>query len=94
MAIATFVALAVLGSSCSSAWSDAELNSVAYYCETAAQQHADSCASWIDGISRLSNCDTEQAKRIIDRIIQEYNGAPSLSVAENYELVGCEYGAR
>ena len=94
MAIAIASALAVLGSACSSAWSDAELNSVTYYCETAAQQHAESCASWIDGISRLSNCDTDQAKRIVDRIVQEYNGAPALSVAENYELAGCEYGAR
>jgi hypothetical protein len=79
---------------CSSGWSDADLASVESYCATAADWHADSCASWIDGIYRLSNCDPEQAKRVIDRIIAEYNGAPALSIAENYELVGCSYGAR
>ena len=86
--------IALMASACSSAWSDAEMRSVESYCESAAGEYAGSCASWIDGIHRLSNCDREQAKQIIDRIVLEYNGAPAISVAESYELVGCEYGER
>jgi hypothetical protein len=36
----------------------------------------------------------DQAKRVIDRVVAEYNGAPAVSIAEGYQLVGCEYGAR
>ena len=95
MILFPFLMVFTLGfAGCSSAWSDAEASSVQGYCSAAAGEHADSCASWIDGISRLSNCDPDQAKRVIDRIVAEYNGVPALSVAENYQLVGCEYGAR
>ena len=83
-----------MAAACSSAWSDAEMRSVESYCESVAGEYAGSCASWIDGIHRLSNCDREQAKQIIDRVVLEYNGAPAVSVAEGYELVGCEYGER
>lgn len=79
---------------CSNAWSEADLESVSAYCQSTAGEHASSCDSWIDGIHRLSNCDVLQARRVIDQIVAEYNGAPALSVAENYERVGCEYGAR
>ena len=88
------VGFALMTSACSSGWSDAEMRSVESYCESVAGEHAGSCASWIDGINRLSNCDREQAKQIIDRVVVEYNGAPAVSVAEGYELVGCEYGER
>ena len=88
------VAFALMAAACNSAWSDAEMRSVESYCESVASEYAGSCASWIDGIHRLSNCDREQAKQIIDRVVLEYNGAPAISVAESYELVGCEYGER
>ncbi|MFW2338562.1 MAG: hypothetical protein ACN4GK_00790 [Acidimicrobiia bacterium] len=94
LAIICILLIASGTSACSSDWSDAELRSVESYCEATAGGHAGSCASWIDGIHRLSNCDTDQAKRVIDRVISEYNGAPAVSIAEGYELVGCEYGAR
>ena len=91
---ATCLALALIASACSSDWSDADLTSVESHCAANAEEHSASCASWIDGIHRLSDCDPDQAKRVIDRIIAEYNGAPALSVAENYQRVGCSYGAR
>ena len=90
-----FVFLFAIGTSaCSSAWSDAELRSVENYCDATAGDHNGSCASWIDGIHRLSNCDMDQAKRVIDRVVAEYNGAPEVSIAEGYQAVGCEYGER
>jgi hypothetical protein len=49
--------------------------------------------TWIDGIQRLSNCEIDQAKRVIDRVAAECNGAPAVSIAEGYQLVGCECGA-
>ena len=93
-AVLVVVAFGLLASACSSGWSDAEMRSVESYCESVAGEYAGSCASWIDGIHRLSNCDREQAKQIIDRVVLEYNGAPAVSIAEGYELAGCEYGER
>lgn len=88
------IAVAIVATGCSSAWSDGDLASVEAYCSATAGSHSDSCSSWIDGIHRLSDCDPDQAKRVIDRIVAEYDGAPALSIAENYERVGCSYGAR
>ena len=93
LAIICILLIAIGTSACSTDWSDAELRSVESYCEATAGEHAGSCASWIDGIHRLSNCDMDQAKRVIDRVVAEYNGAPAVSIAEGYQLVGCECGA-
>lgn len=94
-ALIATLAMTLIATACSSGWSDSELDAVGSYCETAAGEFAASCASWIDGIYRLSDCDTRQARQIIDRIVDEYRGlVPAISVAEHYERVGCSYGQR
>jgi hypothetical protein len=92
--VTIMVLLALTASACGSDWSDADMESVEFYCATHAGGYGESCASWIDGIYRLSDCDPDQAKRVIDRIIAEYNGAPARSIADNYAAVGCSYGSR
>ena len=95
MVLLLLLVTALFVASCgSSDWSETEKESVTFYCATHAGEYGDSCASWIDGIYRLSDCDPDQAKRVIDRIIAEYNGLPARSIAENYEAAGCSYGTR
>ncbi len=79
---------------CSSAWSDADIARVTGHCTANAGFHADRCASWVADIHAESNCDPQQAMGVVDQIIAEYNGAPTRSVAENYELQGCRYVGR
>ena len=88
------VIVSLFAAGCSSDWSDADYESVQAHCDATAEDHSTSCSSWVDGIYRLSDCDPDQAKRVIDRIVAEYNGATARSIAENYERVGCAYGRR
>lgn len=86
--LACALALVAL-SGCGSDWSDTETRSVAAHCAASGEFDPTRCAEIAATIRAESNCTPDQAKAVIDRIAAEYHGAPSLSVAENYELQGC-----
>ncbi len=88
------VLVLLLVAGCGSGWSDAEVGLVTDYCMSVGGFDAERCPYFVSTIHAESDCDPEQAKAVIDRIFAELNGAPALSVAENYRLQGCRYVGR